>query len=53
MAAAYVTAYLGVGRLLTGLVRHFVHTGLILPLLIHIVMAAAGAFVPAGVVPCQ
>jgi hypothetical protein len=49
LAAAYVTVYLGVGRLLILVIRPFLFTGLLLPLLIHVVMAALGAFVPAVV----
>ena len=49
ITAAYVTAYLGVGRLLVLLVRQYIYTGLILPLLIHIVLAALGGFTPAVV----
>ncbi|MGE0760967.1 MAG: hypothetical protein AB7O38_28405, partial [Pirellulaceae bacterium] len=47
MAAAYVTVYLGAGRLLMLLVQQVVPTGLILPLLLHILMAAIGALAPA------
>jgi hypothetical protein len=46
MTAAYVTAYLGVGRLIVLFLRQFFFTGLILPLLIHLVLLAIGAFTP-------
>jgi large-conductance mechanosensitive channel len=49
LGAAYVTAYLGVGRLVVLLLRQFIVTGLVLPLLIHIVIAAFGAIAPAVV----
>lgn len=46
MTAAYITVYLGVGRLFVLLLRQYIFTGLVLPLLLHIVFAALGAFVP-------
>ena len=46
MTAAYVTAFLSVGHLMVLFLRQFIFTGLILPLLIHVILAALGAFTP-------
>jgi hypothetical protein len=47
LAGAYVTIYLGVGRFIILAMKQVIHTGLVLPLLLHIVIAALGAIVPA------
>ena len=46
IAAAYVTAYLGFGRLIIRFLRRYVLTGLLLPFLIHMIFAAGGVLVP-------
>ena len=46
LCASYLTAYVGVGRLLVVFIRQRVATGLILPLLINVVLAMLGVFVP-------
>jgi ABC-type transport system involved in multi-copper enzyme maturation permease subunit len=46
LVVAYVTAYLGVGRLVILWLRRFFYFGLLLPALVHIVLALLGAAVP-------
>lgn len=43
---AYVTAYLGAGRLIVLWLRRFLHFGLLLPFLVHLVLLIAGAAIP-------
>jgi hypothetical protein len=46
ITAAYVTIFLGIGRLLVMVLRRFMHTGLILPLLLQIAILAFAAIAP-------
>jgi hypothetical protein len=46
LATAYVAAYLGVGRLLVLALRRVLYFGLLLPFLIHIILALLGAAIP-------
>ena len=46
LCASYLTIYVGIGRLLVLLVRQRVATGLVVPLLINVVLAMLGVFVP-------
>jgi hypothetical protein len=46
LCAAYLTVYMGIGRLLVFAVRGRLATGLVLPLLMNVVLALLGVFVP-------
>jgi hypothetical protein len=46
LTCAYVAAYLGVGRLLVLVIRRYLYFGLLLPFLVHILLALFGAALP-------
>jgi hypothetical protein len=46
LCASYMTAYVGVGRLIVLSIRGRIAAGLVLPLLVNIVLAMLGTFVP-------
>ncbi len=46
LLCGYVTAYLGVGRLLVLLLRRYLYFGLLLPFLLHVILAVLGAALP-------
>lgn len=46
LGAAYVTIYLGLGRIIVRLLRRHLTAGVLLPLLINVILAVLGIFVP-------